>query len=114
MTDVYMAGIYFELEKKSVTSYDSQSQQYFKREINQKPVVRSGSDYLANSQQNMSLKDHTDSIHRYNQMLSYSNPKRTSQSNTYLIHPEKHSLHVVDNLLHPNKSAVSKTPSTIP
>ena len=61
----------------------------------------------------MSLKDHTNSIHHYNQVLPYSNPKRTSQSDTYLIHQDKHSKHIVENPLHSDKSAVSKTPSTI-
>ena len=110
---VELAEFDFELENKSVTSCDSQSQHYFQKEIHQKPVVRSGSDHLANSLQNMSLKDHTNSIHHYNQVLPYSNPKWTSQSDTYLIHPDKHSKHIVENPLHPDKSAVSKTPSTI-
>ena len=56
----------FELENKPVISCDSQSQHYFRREIHQKPVVRSGSDHLVNSLQNTLLKDNTNSIHRYN------------------------------------------------
>ena len=56
---VELAEFDFELENKSVTSYVSQSQNYFQRKIYQKPVVRSGSDHLANSLQNMSHKGHT-------------------------------------------------------
>ena len=47
-------------------------------------------------------------------MLPYSNLTQTSQSDMYIIHPDKHSQHIVDNFLHPDKSAMSKTPSTIP
>ena len=32
---------------------------------------------------------------------------------TRLVHSDKHSQQIKDNLLHSNKSAVSKTPSTI-
>ena len=110
---VELAEFDFELENKSVTSYDNQSQHNFQREIHQKPVVRSGSDHLANSLQNMSLKDHRNNIHHYNQVLPYSNLKQTSQSDTYLIHLDKHSKHIVENSLHPDKSAMSKTPSMI-
>ena len=39
---VELAKFDFELENKSVTSYNSQSQHCFQREIHQKPVVRSG------------------------------------------------------------------------
>ena len=106
---VELAEFDFELENKSVTSYVSQSQNYYQRKIYQKPVVRSGSDHLANSLQNMSHKGHTNSTHHYNQMLPYSNPKRTSQSDTYFIHQDKHSQHIIDNPLHPDKSTLSKT-----
>ena len=61
----------------------------------------------------MSLKDHTNSIHHYNQVLPYSNPKWNSQSDKYFIYPDKHCKHIVENPLHSDKSAMSKTPSTI-
>ena len=51
----------------------------------------------------MSGKDHTNSTNHYNQDLSYSNPKRISQSDTYFIHPDKYSQHIADNPLHPDK-----------
>ena len=61
----------------------------------------------------MSLKYHANSIHRYNQALPYLNRNRTSQSDRYLIYPDKHSKNIVENPLHPDKSAVFKAPSTI-
>ena len=66
---VELAEFDFELENKSVTSCDSHLQHYFQREIHQKPVVRSGTYHLANSLQNMSLKDHANSIHHYNTQI---------------------------------------------
>ena len=41
---VELAGVDFELENKSVTSYESQWQHNFLRRIHQKPAIRPGSD----------------------------------------------------------------------
>ena len=75
---VELAEFDFKLENKSVTSCDSHLQHYFQREIHQKPVVRSGTYHLANSLQNMSLKDHANSIHHYNTQIQSRLHKVTS------------------------------------
>ena len=87
-------------------------QHSFQREIEQKLAVRSGSDNLADSVQNTSLKNHTNSTYHYNQELPYSDSKCTSQNDTYLIQLEKHSQQTVDKPFHPDKSGMPN-PSAI-